>query len=142
RSCWYFMTSDFAISTKEDADYTVYMKWGVTPNNDLLLVDVFRDRIEGHEILPTMRKMYDRNPRPGYIVVESTLFQTLILQEAIRSGLPAKEVRPETDKKTRALPAAARMEAGTIYFREGAPWLPDLEEEVLTFDMAAHDDQV
>jgi phage terminase large subunit-like protein len=54
------------------------------------------------------------------------------------------------------MPLQARMAAGTVYFREGAPWLPDLETELLAFsgepdgkrpdgleeEVDYHDDQV
>jgi predicted phage terminase large subunit-like protein len=66
-----------------------------------------------------------------------TLYQMLL-----REGLPIRELKADSDKVTRALPAAARMEAGMIYFLDGAPWLGDYESELLAFPNGEHDDQV
>lgn len=69
--------------------------------------------------------------------VGKTIYQLLV-----REGLPVRELKADSDKVTRALPAAARMEAGTIFFRQGALWITDLEDELLSFPTSAHDDQV
>jgi predicted phage terminase large subunit-like protein len=37
---------------------------------------------------------------------------------------------------------SAQFEAGQIIFHRGAPWLPDLEAELLSFPNGLHDDQV
>jgi predicted phage terminase large subunit-like protein len=37
---------------------------------------------------------------------------------------------------------AAKFEAGHVYFPRNAPFLPDLEAELLTFPQGKHDDQV
>ena len=52
------------------------------------------------------------------------------------------QLRADTDKWSRAQPAAARLAAGSVYFLAGAPWLPGMEEELVTFPNGAHDDQV
>ena len=52
------------------------------------------------------------------------------------------EMRAEKDKITKALPLSARMEAGEVMFQRDATWLQELERELLTFPVGAHDDQV
>ena len=42
-------------------------------------------------------------------------------------------VRPQGSKDVRAIPAATRMEAGQVFFPAEAPWLDDLEHELLSF---------
>jgi hypothetical protein len=37
---------------------------------------------------------------------------------------------------------AARYEVGMVYHREGAPWLTDYEDELLSFPRGKNDDQV
>ena len=61
---------------------------------------------------------------------------------AQRSGLRVVELSADKDKITKALPLSARMEAGDVLFRADAPWVPDLERELLTFPLGAHDDMV
>lgn len=43
---------------------------------------------------------------------------------------------------TRSAQAALYMSQGKIFFRKDAPWLLDLEAEVLLFNNGIHDDQV
>lgn len=46
------------------------------------------------------------------------------------------------DKVIRAIPAAARIQAGMVYFLAGAPWLGDYKAELTAFNKGAHDDQI
>jgi predicted phage terminase large subunit-like protein len=47
-----------------------------------------------------------------------------------------------TDKISRARTIQARMRAGGVKFDKGADWYETLEDELLTFPRAKHDDQV
>src|SRR6185437_13694072 len=48
--CRRFGTVDLAVSLKRSADYTVIAIWAVTPDSDLLLLEVIRDRLEEPDI--------------------------------------------------------------------------------------------
>jgi predicted phage terminase large subunit-like protein len=48
----------------------------------------------------------------------------------------------DRDKVTRLYVQAAKFEAGHVYFPRNAPFLADLEAELLTFPQGEHDDQV
>jgi predicted phage terminase large subunit-like protein len=141
--CWCFQTCDPAGSTKASADWFALGTWLVTPDKDLLLRDVLRERLEGPDQPRLFRQSYERwRPQPQFQSVETknmglTLFQTLR-----RDGLPVRELRAETDKVTRALPVAARMESGSVYLLRGAPWLGEYEAELLMFPNGQYDDQV
>jgi predicted phage terminase large subunit-like protein len=140
-SCRVFTTVDLAVSTSTRADYTVIATWAVTPDSDLLLIDLDRRRLEAPDILPALQHAYDVH-RPAYIGVERAGFQLGIIQEANRAGLPIREILPDADKYSRSLPAAARMEAGKIAWPASAPWRVDLEQELLAFPCGRHDDIV
>ena len=75
------------------------------------------------------------------IGVESANMGLTLYQQLRRSGLPVVELKPEADKFTRAIPAAARYEAGMVYHKENALWVNDLESELTAFPNGAHDDQ-
>ena len=79
---------------------------------------------------------------PSVIGIESVQFQTTIIKIAKEKGFPIKELKPDNKKLTRALPIAARVEGGDVYFREDAYWLPAFEEELMSFPNGRHDDQV
>ncbi len=136
-----FVTVDLAVSVKTSADYTVFGVWQQTPEGDLLLLDLLRDRIEGPDQLPSLRRLCSAYP-VGSIAVESVQYQAAFLQEAVRAGLPARGYKPDRDKMARAVLAASRYRQGKVWHREGAPWLPALEGELLAFPNGEHDDCV
>jgi predicted phage terminase large subunit-like protein len=146
--CLKFATVDLASSKSERADYTVISTWAVTPKKHLILLDVTRDRMEGPDIVPALRLAYERH-HPGFIAMERTGRQTGIIQEAVRTGLPIREVSAKTvdqgsgldPKVRRALPATARMEQGTVWFPRDQ-WMRELEGELLAFPVGKHDDFV
>jgi predicted phage terminase large subunit-like protein len=138
--CRKFHTVDLAWSPQEDADYTVISSWATTKKGHLLLLDIIRGHYEGPDIVPQLRRAYERFG--GVLVVERATRQMSIIQEASRTGLPIREVRAEKDKEARALPATARMEQGRVWFPAKASWLRDIEEELLAFPAGRHDDFV
>lgn len=139
--CSTFHTVDLAWSQSEDADFTVISSWAVTKKNHLILLDVMRGHFEGPDIVPRLKRAYDK--WGGVLVVERATRQMSIIQEAVRSGLPIHEVRAEKDKIARSWPAQARMEQKTVWFPDRTtPWYPDIEEELLAFPVSRHDDFV
>jgi predicted phage terminase large subunit-like protein len=136
-----FATVDLACSTRETADYTVIASWGATPEGRLLLLDLERARLEGPDIIPAIRRHVERW-KLGFVAIERTGFQLALLQQARRDGLPVRELVADRDKLARALPATAAMEAGRVWFPRAAPWLADVEAELLAFPTGAHDDVV
>ena len=80
--------------------------------------------------------------RRDTIGIEAVADQLSIIQHARRDGLPVKELKPDRDKVSRALVAAARLEGGTLYWPATAPWLDEWENELLLFPNSRHDDQV
>lgn len=139
--CKIFQTCDPAASTKTTADYFVLGTWAQTPDNELLLVDLLRTRLEGPEQIKLFKSEFSRWS-PVFQAVETVAAGKLLYQMLVREGLPVRELKADKDKVSRALPAAARMEAGAIYFKRAAPWLIDYEDELTSFPTGAHDDQV
>lgn len=140
-SCMTYQTCDPAGSTKTTADYFALATWAKTLQNDLLLLDIIRARLEGPDQPNIFKQAYLRW-KPAFQGVEARSMGLTLYQMLTREGLPIRELKADTDKVTRALPAAARMEAGAIYFLKGAPWLGDYEDELIAFPKGAHDDQV
>lgn len=140
RECERFCTVDLAASLKTSADWTVICSCAAW-QGELIVLDVVRRRMEGPDILPAIRDQFQRHDlRVAHI--ESSGFQLALVQEARRDGLPVRELRPDKDKVARSLPLEARMEHGQVWFPREAPWLADLQRELLAFPLAEHDDQV
>lgn len=136
-----FGVVDLAVSLKTSADYTVIASFGRTPDGRLLVLEVDRARREGPDLVPAMARAHERH---GHLAmwVERSGFQLATIQEARRAGLPVREVRPDRDKVSRALPLTAAMEGGRMLLPRTAPWLRDLETELMGFPLGPHDDQV
>lgn len=140
-----FATCDLATSTRTTGDYTALTVWGFHPGwQTLLLLDVIRERLDGPDIVPCFRQAVDRWGLSA-LFVERAGYQLAALQEIVRAqqgGLPVREIRPEGDKITRAMPLTAALEGARVLFLRNAPWLADIESELLAFPAGQHDDQV
>jgi predicted phage terminase large subunit-like protein len=142
--CWRFATVDVAASTKTSADWTVVSVWAISRGGDLILLDRARGHVEMGDHFQMSRPLrikwlFD------VLFVERQFYSKTLVDDARQAGIPVAEVDADTDKVTRAIPAAARLHAGKVWWPayEIAPWVEtEWEPELLGFDKAAHDDQV
>lgn len=135
-----FCTVDLAASTKTSADFTVIATGVSFPDGSLLVLDVRQERMEGPDIIPAIRANVNAWSC-GDVWIERIGFQTALVQDARRQGLPVRELNPDKDKVTRAAPLAALFAAGKVYFAPG-DWRTETERELLSFPAGAHDDIV
>lgn len=150
--CWTFVTMDFAASTRTDADYTTAACWAVTPAGDLILLDRIRNQVADHDhftmVLPMMQRW-----NPTMIYVEHNWWAQTFVTDARDKGWAVAPVVADTDKVTRAIPAAGRVHSGRVYFpaeTSGCPcghcpegnWLDEWCDELAIFPQGSHDDQV
>lgn len=140
-SCMRFAIFDLATSIKDEADFTVAGVFDLTPHWDLLLIDIYRDKVESQDRLRLMQSV-NRQWQPNFIGIEAIGFQVSDVQHAKRIGLPIKPITAKGDKWARALSPSARMAAGQIYFHPSASWLGSFVTELLEFPGGTHDDQV
>lgn len=139
-----FGSVDLATSTRETADYTVIGSFGLhQPTKKLFILDMTISRMEAPDIIPEIKKHVVRN-NLEWVGIEKAGFQLALVQFARREGLPVIELKADRDKRQRALPLSAKMEAGLVYLpkNEEYSWVADVERELLTFPVGAHDDIV
>ena len=136
-----FITMDLAVKIKESADYTVLGVWDLTINKDLILVDLYRERIEGADHLGLVRQYYEKY-KPSEINIENVQYQLALIQMVAKAGLPVREIKADKDKYSRALIAAAKFERHEIYFPIEVDYNEILERELLNFPNGKHDDIV
>jgi predicted phage terminase large subunit-like protein len=139
--CRRFGCVDLAFAIKKDSDYTVIGAFAVTPDADLLLLDLHRERMTGDQLVPSCRKMIEKWSL-AYIGIEDNQAQVLVVQTARKQGLTVRQLKANMDKGERAIPLQVRMEAGQVWFPKSHPELDNLEHELLTFPNGAHDDAV
>jgi len=142
-----FATVDFAVSLRDQADFTVCAVWGVARDGSrrMALLDLLRRKMEGPDIVPAVKAFAVDKWKVFHLWPEPAGFQLAIVQEMIRKGLPVRQMPREwldRDKMTRLLAATPALEQGMVWFPKYAPWIGAFEQELLTFPNAAHDDQV
>ncbi len=140
-SCQVIITADLAISTKQEADFTVFSVWTVTRDKEILLLDVIREHLSNPEQQRAASRL-DQTHHPMYFLVESVAYQLALIQQLRFNGIPVKEYKPVRDKVARSITASVLYEAGQVYHPESASWLVDCEQELLLFPKASHDDFV
>jgi predicted phage terminase large subunit-like protein len=144
KDCWHFTTSDVAAKAKEQNDWTVFATWAVTPNLDILLVDLKR----GHWPIPEQKeqgyKVFLEHNSDTYqcIYFEDVGYQSAIGQELIALGVPCLPFQPQGDKVLRAGAASIWQRLGKLYFVKFAAWLVEFRKEIYGFPKEPHDDQV
>lgn len=139
--CWRFLTVDLAASTKTSADYTVAGVWAISPVGDLILLDGERGQVEEAAHFNIVRSLRERWAADT-VFVESRMFGTTLVYDLGQSGIPISELKADTDKVTRALPAAARADTGRLWLPSAGDWVPEWVDELLAFPNATHDDVV
>jgi len=139
-----FSTVDLATSTRESADYTVIGSFGLDQESKKLFVlDMVIERMEAPDIIPRIKNQLLKH-NLEFVGIEKNGFQLALVQFARREGLPVIELKADKDKRQRAMPLSAKMEAGLVYLpkNEEYSWVANVERELLTFPVGAHDDIV
>lgn len=139
--CRRFACVDLAFAIKKDSDYTVIGAFAVTPDYDLALLDLHRERMTGDQLVPSCRKMAEKW-KLEYTGIEDVAAQTLVLQTARKNGLCVRALKANMDKGERSMPLQIFMEAGQVWFPRSHAELDNLEHELLTFPQGAKDDVV
>lgn len=125
-----------------DPDYSVYTLWGVNQQGYFLL-DRYKARLEYPDLLQTALNLYLRD-RPNVLLVEDKASGQSLIQSLRSCGqpIPIFPIKPVGTKIDRAYQAVPFFSSGLVHFPDGAYWLHDYIEELVSFPDAAHDDSV
>lgn len=154
KDCFIFSTVDPAASLKtgvagisykkdREASWSVISTWAITPNSDLIWLDIDRFQKEAPDIIKHMKRAYTKW-KPAYFAIEQNGPGLPVCQLAERAGLPTKRITTIRDKVSNAGAAQNRMEAGKVWLPEEAFWRKDLEDELFNWTGQEHemDDQI
>lgn len=130
----FYITTDFATSTKKSADFTTIGVFAVSSGGDWLLVDGLCKRQTVQESLVDLFKLVQRwrpisvgietsGQQGGFIsIIESMMMDKNIwFQFASKQGSKEKGIRPARDKVHRFVTGVQPM------FKQGKIWLPRVE---------------
>ena len=141
KDCWVFQTIDTAQKDKEINDETALLTIAVTPENDLLFLDLYHDRIK----VPDQEKVitqYWNKWECSYQAIEDKQSGTGLIQKFISEGRPIKELKAAGDKVERSTTAQVFYANMKIYHLKGAEWLGYMEKQLLEFPSGVPDDVV
>src|SRR3990167_4791019 len=140
--CVWFQTADTAMKETSAADYTVVETWCLTPGSDLLLLDVYRQKLEGPKQFKELMRLRSKFGRLQFQALEDKAIGIGLIQQAATLGKPFRILKADTNKELRAADMATFYENGRVYHLSGAAWLTAYESELLSFPTGTHDDQV
>lgn len=132
---------DTASKSGVQNDWSVCTTW-LAADEHYYLLDLTRGRFEFPQLRDTAIQLAKRF-KPNAVLIEDASAGTALAQDIKRIvHVPVRLIRPEHDKIGRVYVQQAKFEQGLVLFPEGAPFLPELLSELLTFPQCRHDDQV
>ncbi len=143
-NCRRFAVMDPAGAEKEGGNrpcYTVIQVWVVTPESDLVLRHQFREQVQTPRAAEAALQICSEFS-VEYIAVEKDGLGLGVVQELKRKGATVRAIKAKGDKSARSQTAEIRMSNGQIYFPREAPFLFELEQELLLFPRGQYADQV
>lgn len=138
--------SDYAV-TDEGGDYTVHLVAGVDPQDDIYVLDIWREQTESDVWVDewiALNKQWEPltwAEESGQIIKSVGPFLRK-RQEETKTYTHRKQFTSSSDKATRARSIQGRMSMGKVYFPTKAKFTADLERELLRFPAGKNDDQV
>ena len=141
-----YATSDYAV-TQQGGDYTVHTVFGVDPNADIYILDVYREQAGTQEWINAQINLM-KQWRPIEWVGETGQIEKSVgpfLRQRMTetntycniNSLPSVK-----SKAQRAQSIRGRMSMGKVYFPRHAGWTDDCIDELLHFPSGKHDDFV
>jgi len=132
---------DTAAKDGAQNDWSVCTTWLVADDNYYLL-DLVRDRFEYPLLRDTALELANRF-KPHEILIEEASTGIALAQELRERGdFFINPVKIERDKIGRLYVQQGKFAAGRVWFPRSAPFVPELERELLTFPQSRHSDQV
>lgn len=145
-----YAAGDLAISTKQSADYTVFVVVGIDRQQNIWVLDVYRGRWNSLGIIDRLFEIQEKYD-PELLGIETGQIELALEPIIIRTAQERRRtIRYEklktrgNDKASRARPIQGRMEQGKVFFPspESTLWVQGMVNELLKFPMGTHDDQV
>lgn len=135
---------DIATAIAETNDYSVCTTWAMI-KRDYYLLHVWRGRLEFPKLRHKVIELA-QDQEAKTLLIEKDGPGLQMIQELTSDpvkGVPRPiAIRPHADKLTRMSAQSSRFEAGQVFLPKEAPWLAELQRELLGFPNTKHDDQV
>lgn len=138
--------SDYAV-TDSAGDYTVHLVAGVDPDDNLYILDLWRQRTASDKWIEALLDLGDQYRPLDWAEEQGQILKSIgpFLEQRAnerRCYFSRQQFVSVRDKATRAQSIRARMAMGKVYFPRNASWVSDLVNELLQFPAGRNDDQV
>jgi len=134
-----------AVSAKSTADFTAGIKLGLTDNEDLIVLDVYREQRTPAQTGEAIITNAIRDGKDVKIRLEADNAARVQLDYLLKDprlrGYTIDAVAPKGDKFTRAAPLESRIKAGKLKIVR-ANWNDAFLDELSVFPGGRNDDQV
>lgn len=134
---------DLAISQKQTADYTVFVKAFEVYNDDgerriLIAKNNIKDRLDFERTIKTAKLIQQEMPEGSTFFVEDVGYQASAIEVMQKNGINAQSVKVSKDKRSRLVAISPYIKSGMVLFpKSGAD---DILKEMIGFGIEAHDD--
>jgi len=138
--------SDYAV-TAHGGDYTVHGVAGVDPNDDIYILDIWREQAESITWVEAFIDLVQQHRPLIWAEEQGQIIKSMdpIIRKRMRERKAycrREQFASIADKPTRSRSFQARAAMGKVYLPAHAPWTEDLMAELLSFPAGKHDDQV
>jgi predicted phage terminase large subunit-like protein len=142
----YYGASDYAV-TDGGGDYTVHGVIGVDADDNIYVVDWWREQTESDVWIETLIDLGSKYNTMAWGEEGGQIIKSLgpfidKRQRERKEYFYRTQYASTSDKPSRARSIQARMSMGKVYFPKHASWLSSLTGELLQFPAGVHDDQV
>src|SRR6185312_10538809 len=136
-----FQSWDTAVKNGAQNDFSVCTTW-LRLDKKFYLMDLVRGRFEYPCLKETAIRLAEKY-KPNTILIEDASTGSPLAQELRQAGIYAVQLIPvERDKQARLYAQQDKFEKGLVFFPRQAPYLRELEAELLSFPQSKFDDQV
>ncbi len=145
---------DTAQETKDRNDYTVFECWGYRPQKGIILLDLFREKLETPELEKAFVAFWNKhkyqhlvNPIGAQIAkIEKKSSGSGLIQTIQRNhSIPVEAIERNRDKVSRAMDGVPSIASGNVCIPSDAPFTSDFVSEARKFTPLMthkHDDQI
>jgi len=148
--------ADTANKTKTYNDYTVFLIVGVTEDNKLFLIDLFREKVEFYNLILNFKLMWNKwtynelnnrglYPKLSLAYIEDKASGTSLIQMLRREGFNIVDIQRNKDKVYRVSNVSHLIKQGYITYHadDNKTFIPTIKKEMNEFtinDTHEHDD--
>lgn len=132
---------DMTFKDKKDNDFVVGQVWG-KKGADFYLLDQVRGQWDFVKTLQVFIQLAEKWKRCHGWLIEDKANGSAIISTLKKHISGLKSINPTESKIARAEAISIYIETGNVYIPENAPYIADLEDEIINFPAVDHDDQI